>query len=296
MNRILQRFVDVWKMDFLAKFVAGEHKNLRTTVCFWVAFNVLIVLVIVCELCFYLYSAENVLISTINENVPENARISVSMGQLSTENIDEPFFREVTAENEYNADYSEDYVLIIDTHSQGGYDITSLDEYTGGVVVLHDRAYMKNDNEIQHVLFADVPDFSLTREQATAFIDQYFFFPFTIVLSAFAFFALVIFYSVFRLIAVFWWALMLWILAKIMDVTLQYPVAYKAVLNFYFIPTVVVLLLSFVGVHISLLVTAIFMVIFIANLLWIKRHKVEEDKKLSVQKEASETPVKTTEK
>ncbi len=84
-------------------------------------------------------------------------------------------------------------------------------------------------------------------------------------------------FSVFRLVSAFWWALMLFVLTKIFDIECKYMTAYKAVINLYFIPTVVVFMVGFLGLNIPLMTTIIFIAIFIANLLWIKKHpQVEE--------------------
>lgn len=270
MNKMLKRFVDIWKLDFLAKFFAGEKDDDKTTVLFWVTSNVLMTIILTISFGLFFYNSSDDLINTINKNVPENARITVVDGQLTTQNIDEPFFREVNTHNDGN-NYDGSYVVIIDTHSNT-YDLTSLDAYNGGIIVMGDRAYFKDGTEFKHVVFAEVPNFSLQKDDIINFVDRYFLFPFSVVLTLFMGLFIFMWFAGFRLIIAFWWALMLFILTKIFDIQCGYMTAYKSVLNFYFIPTVAVFILGLVGIHVPLLTTLIFIAVFIANLIWIKKH------------------------
>lgn len=289
MKKLLHRFVDVWKLDFLAKFFAGEKDNNKTTILFWITSNILITVALSISFFFFLYNSSGELTKTIDENIPENARITITDGQLTTENIDEPFFREVSAHNG-ESDYDENYVVIIDTHSNT-YDITSLDEYSGGIIVVGDRAYVKDGAEFNHILFSNVPNFSVEKSNIISFVEQYFLFPFSVVLVLVAGLFMFVWFAGFRLISAFWWALMLFVLIKIFDVKYGYMTSYKAVLNFYFIPTVAVFIIRLVGVHVPLLTTLIFIAVFIANLIWIKKHPQIADT-ASVIKSTSEIEVK----
>lgn len=270
MKKLLHRFVDVWKLDFLAKFFAGEKDDNKTTILFWITSNILVIVVLSVFFCVFLYNSSGELVKAIDENIPANARITVTDGQLTTENIDEPFFREVNASNNEN-NYDGSYVVIIDTNSNT-YDITSLDEYSGGIIVVGDRAYVKDGAEFNHILFSDVPNFSFAKNNIISFVEQYYLFPFSVVLVFVAGIFMFVWFAGFRLISAFWWALMLFILTKIFDVHYGYMTSYKSVLNFYFIPTVAVFIIWLVGVHVPLLTTLIFISVFIANLIWIKKH------------------------
>lgn len=275
MKKLLHRFVDVWKLDFLAEFFAGKKDDNKTTILFWITSNILVTIILSVSFCFFLYNSSSELIKAIDENVPENARITITDGQLTTENIDEPFFREVNAHNDEN-NYDGSYVVIIDAHSDT-YDITSLDEYRGGIIVVGDRAYIKDGAEFNHIIFSDVPNFSVGKSDVISFVDQYFLFPFSVVLTLVAGIFMFIWFAGFRLISAFWWALMLFVLLKIFDLKEGYMTSYKAVLNFYFIPTVAVFIIGLVGVHVPLLTTLIFIAVFIANLIWIKKHPQTAD-------------------
>lgn len=297
MNKILQRFCSIWKLDFLANFFAQDHHDNKTTVWFWIISNTLVALVVSVYFCISLSSFSSVLIEGINVNVPDGARASIVDGQLITENIDEPIFHEINAENTYNGEYRESYAIIVDTRTEA-YDITSLDAYDGGIIALADRAYFKDGSEINHVVFADVPNFSLTKEEVISFIELYFFFPFLVVLTGVIFVVLIFFYNVLRLVMAFWWALMLFVLTKIFGIDVKYMVAYKAILNLYFIPSVVMLLIMFIGIHVPLLTTSIFIVVFIANLLWIKKHTVKnaaEERTLDAESNKKEADVRVAE-
>lgn len=292
MNKILQRFIDVWKLDFLANFVAGKHNDQKTTIGFWFLFNAIIAIAIAFSITAFLYSAKNDLTNWISESVPDQARVSVRDGQLQTENISEPFFREIEAQNEHNKEYQGTYVIVLDTTSQA-YDITSLDEYIGGMIILKDRIFVKDSNEVRQFLIADVPDFSLSKFQILNFIHEKFYFPFSVIIIIAVFVMMLIFYGLLRLIAALWWALLLFIMAKVFDVRLEYVVAYKAVLNFYLIPTFVAFLTGYVIGHIPLFVTVIFIVIFIANLMWMKKNSVKNQVEHISQKDEQKTVIET---
>lgn len=271
MNKILNRFIDIWKLDFLTKFLAGEKNDNKTTIGFWIVSNFLIVMLFVGSFMFSLMSIPGELVDYIEKNIPDNARITVTDGQLITENIDEPFFREIDANNE-GISYDKKIAIIIDTYSET-YDITSLDEYESGVIVLGDRIYTKNNTELNHVLLADVPNFSFSKEDLVVFIDKYFSFIFITFLTVFIGGFIFLYLAVFRLLSAFWWALMLFAIMQIFDVKESYMTAYKAVLNFYFIPMIVVFALGIIGLHVPFVTTLIFIAVFIANLIWLKRQR-----------------------
>jgi len=270
MKKLLQRFSDIWKLDFLAKFFAGEKEDHKTTVLFWLASNMLVAIMLSVSLFVFLYSSSDTLVTVIDENIPENARITITDGQLTTKNIDEPFFREINAHNDDN-NYDGSYAVIIDTRSDT-YDITSLDAYDGGIIVVGDRVYFKDGVEFNHIIFSEVPNFSVQKNDVIHFADTYFLFPFSIIVVLFAALFMFGWLAGFRLISAFWWALLLFVLTKIFDVHCRYVTAYKAVLNFYFIPTIVVFIVGLVSVHVQLLTTLIFIAVFIANVIWIKKH------------------------
>ena len=280
MGKIFQRFVDIWKMDFLANLVVKERGNAKLTVYFWIVSSVFVAFLLTCSFCFSAIEFKTHLVDLIEKNVSEDAKIAISMGQLSTEGIDVPFFREIAVENEHNGEYIENYVFIIDTHSQG-YDITSLDEYSGGVVVLQDRMYVKDDRGINHMLFSEVSDFSVDRSQIFSFIEKNYI-GIVVLVSFVIFVAALLNYVVFRLLFLPWWAFMLWIFSRILEYPLSYGFSCKAILNFNFIPTIIIFVLVTLGLQVQfwdriILATTIFIVVFLMNLLWMKRNKIEDE-------------------
>ena len=272
MKKILNRFVDIWKLDFLTKFLSGEKENNKTTIWFWIVSNLVLTGVLMVSFVIFLISAPNQIISAIEKNVPDFARVTLTGGQLMTENIDEPFFREIDASNE-GVNYDKKIAVIIDTHGQT-YDITSLDEYEGGLLVLGDRAYTKDNAKINQLVFTNVPDLSFTKEDVITFVDKRFLFPFATLLSIFLGMILFFYFAVLRLLSASWWAFMLFVIMRIFGVGESFMTAYKAVLNFYFIPAIVVIVLGMVGFTVPFVTTIIFISIFIANLIWLNRqHK-----------------------
>lgn len=274
MRKILKRFIDIWKLDFLTKFLLHEKSDNKTTIWFWIISNSVLTLALLVSFSFFLIAAPSKIITVIEENIPDGARITITDGQLTTENIDEPFFREVDTSNE-GINYDKKIAVIIDTHGQT-YDITSLDEYEGGFLVLGDRVYTKNDTEINQLVFTEVPNLSFSKEDAITFVDKYFIFPVAVILVVVVGISIFFYFVVLRLISAFWWALMLFIIMRIFDVKESYMIAYKAVLNFYFIPAIVALALGFVVFTIPFVTTIIFVAIFIANMVWLKRQSKKE--------------------
>ena len=271
MKNILQRFVDVWKVDFLLKFFTVYKDDNKTTILFWVSFNFLVVIVLCVYLCISFYGVPDNLIETIEKNIPDGARIAFVDGQMNLENIDTPFFREIKVSNK-QANYDDKFAVIIDLEGNE-YDITSLDEYSEGILVLRDRLYSKNNNEINQLLFKDVPNISFSKTDAIDWIDKYLFFPFFAIAVIFIGLVLFIIFALLRLIIAFWWSLMLFVLTRIVGLRVDFITTYKAVLNLYVIPTVVMLVFDFAGFRIPLLTTVIFLTVFIANLIWIIRQK-----------------------
>jgi len=274
MSKILNRFIDIWKLDFLTKFLSQAKDDNKTTIWFWIISNFVLTLLVVGQVLFFLIGAPDEIGGAIEKNVPDGARITITDGQLTTENIDEPFFREVDANNE-GVKYDKKLAIVIDTHTQS-FDITALDEYEEGAVVLGDRAYIKNGTKINQLIFTDVPNLSFSKDDALTFVDKYFLFPIIVFLVIFIGVVIFFYFAVMRLISAFWWALMLFIIMRIFDVKSEYMTAYKAVLNFYFIPTLAVLALDVVGFNIPFVTTIIFIAIFIANLIWLKRQSEKE--------------------
>ncbi|MFA5985854.1 MAG: DUF1189 family protein [Parcubacteria group bacterium] len=274
MKKIMYRFVDVWKVDFLTKFFAGEHRNTCTTISFWVLSNVVIVFVLSVQMFVFLYASKSVVIDGVQNAIGDGATITFLDGQMTTENIDDPFFREIKTTNANGQSVTS--VVIIDMHADT-YDLDALDEYAGGVIALHDRMYIKDGNDITQMLYTNVRNFSLSKEQVLAYIDRYYAVPFVLLATVIVGVVLLLTMMIGRTIAALWWALMLYMIGLIMNVRMAYDIAFKSVLNLYFVPMSVVVLLGIINIQIPLLTTVIFIAMFVANLIWLKRH-VEPEK------------------
>ncbi|MEN8252393.1 MAG: DUF1189 family protein [Patescibacteria group bacterium] len=285
MKKTLQRFIEIWKPDFLAKFFAYESHDNKTTALFWITSNFLMALIFFIFFCFALLGGKGDIIKSIEDNIVDDVRVTNTDGQLTIDNIEEPFLKEISAEAQ-SGDYGEDLIFIIDTKSDT-YDLTSLDEYGEGILIKGDRALFKDGEEITQIIFADTPDFSVAREDVIDFVDSYF------MLVAFVFASLIgvvmfVYFAGFRLVSAFWWALMLFILTKIFDIKCGYMTAYKSVLNFYFIPLIVVFGLGVFNIGVPFLTTAIFGTVFVVNLIWIKNHTNTKEEDVTVSQKVKE--------
>ena len=272
MKKVLRRFVDIWKLDFLARFFAKGKKDNKTTIGFWVLSNIFVALIISLLWGIVIYNSADDILVSLDKYVPDHARVTIRDGQLTTENIDDPFFREIVARNT-NSNRDGSFAVIIDSHSST-YDITSLDEYDGGVIVFGDRMYFKNGRDLDHIVFSDVPNISISKEAVERFITGPSFLAITTGITLMSFVVLLIYFALFRLIVAFWWALLLFILMYIFEQKEEFMTIYKAVLNLYFIPTIVIVFLSFFSIRMSFFTTIIFVAVFLANLIWQKKHPV----------------------
>ena len=274
MKKALHRFLDVWKLDFLAKFFAGEYRDTRTTVVFWILSNIVVSFIFAVQIFVGMCMVKGELINSVMENVADGASVTFQDGQMVVTGMDDPFFREMIATQEKGASTSS--VFIIDQHANT-YDLGALDEYGGGLIMLHDRAYVKDGSDITQILYADMPNFSVSKEQVIAYMQKYYVFPFAVLITILGGIFIFLFMLCVRTVGALWWAAMLYVIGLIMNVHMAFGVAYKSVLNLYLIPMLVTTLLMFVNVQIPLLTTVIFIAIFVANLLWFKKHRVEEE-------------------
>ena len=274
MKKALHRFLDVWKLDFLAKFFAGEYRDTRTTVVFWILSNIVVSFIFAVQIFVGMCMVKGELINSVKENVADGASVTFQDGQMVVTGMDDPFFREMIATQEKGASTSS--VFIIDQHANT-YDLGALDEYGGGLIMLHDRAYVKDGSDITQILYADMPNFSVSKEQVIAYMQKYYIFPFAVLITILGGIFIFLFMLCVRTVGALWWAAMLYVIGLIMNVHMAFGVAYKSVLNLYLIPMLVTTLLMFVNVQIPLLTTVIFIAIFVANLLWFKKHRVEEE-------------------
>jgi hypothetical protein len=286
MQKIMRRFVDIWKPDFLAAFFTRDFRDRTTTILFWITSNLVVAAIFGVSLTMYLGSLKAPMVSFVEEEFHADASVAIQDGQLMLTNIEEPYFREVTASNA-GSGASGDFVFIIDT-TERVYNITTLDQYSAGVIALRDRVYIKDGVDMQQHLYSEIPTFAITRSDVITIIDRFY----NWAVAGVAMIVLVVmffFFAVIRLIAAFWWALMLWIFTRIMDVKASYGMAYMAVLNLYFIPTVIIAIMSQFVLTPPFFTTAIFVAIFVVNLWWIRRNALPESEAPAVPQEHTES-------
>jgi predicted membrane protein len=300
MKKVFRRFVDIWKLDFLALFFAGEKNNNKTTIFFWIFSSVLLALFASIILFFFLFNTSDEIVDTIEQYVPETAQINLTNGQLTIRNVEQPFLKEIKATAQNNG-FDGTIAIAVDVESKT-YDDTVLDDYDGGVAVFADHITIKNALQSEEFSFDNLSDFEISRndlidtisnKQAFAnIVGQFVFGVFIILLLGLL---------IGRLLLAFWWALLLFVLMRIIEVKEGYMTAYKAVINFYFIPTIVSIILWFFGIHVPMMTTMIFTALFVANLIWLKK---QQQKVLTAKGEATiienetkeNTPTKTTKK
>lgn len=269
MNNIWRRAIDVWKVDFLARFVSGLHTDVRTTVWFWIVINSIFALVVSVMVFFALLGIKPALQEFIRTNIPDDAQVVLQNGVLDVRNMSNPSLQTMRYEDP-TTEREEDAVLIIDTHGDT-YNLTTLEDYGRGVALFAHKAYVKDSGEIQEISFQDIPDFTASKNDVNAWVDRYLL-PTVIAIVLFVAVFMVIMFSIMRAILALWWALILMVTGYIMRVRISYRMAYMSVLNFYFIPLVVQIVLMLFDVEVAYLTFAIFLVVFIANLLWMRRN------------------------
>ncbi|PID51588.1 MAG: hypothetical protein CR954_01035 [Candidatus Moraniibacteriota bacterium] len=293
--------MDVWKMNFLAHFAQTDKDNTKRTVAFWIISSTILTLLVTVYAVVSLHSSKATVVEYIQNFFPhEDARIILSDHRLQVENIPQPFLREFHADEDGTAG---DAVLIIDTTQDSTYGEKTLLEYDAGIVILRDRMYSKDRNQaLQLLLFEqeDFPNFSLSRGEVLQFIEDKY--PLFEVGAGVVVFLLFLFiFGVLRLLGALWWAFVLWVCAKIANVSLTYGIAYKAVMHFSFIVTMVTYTVNFGRLHVPFLATMIFLLIFVLNLRWMKKHQEnpaqeKAEKSNDTEKEEKDTEESTKEK
>jgi hypothetical protein len=297
MHKILHRFRDVWKVDFLATFCDSKKDDNKTTWGFWFLSSLFLAILISCGVVFALYGASEKILQGINEYVPDDAVVTMNGGLLDIQNVPQPFMKEITLNN---GNYDDEFVIVIDTQTQS-FDESVLDDYMGGIVVLKDKIVAKNATQKQERNFANYKDFSVSKEEIISFLHNKSQINTTIIWIAVivGFFAF-LWFAIVRLLLSLWWAFMLYILALIAGIEEKFGTLYFAVLNLYFIPSLIVLIIGFFGFQIPLLTTMLFITIFVVNLIWMKKQPekpvITEDIKIALDKDVQEKPITETTK
>lgn len=274
MKKVIQQFVDVWKLDFLARFVATEHRNISTTVIFWIVSQVVIAVIMGAQVMWFFASTRDDVVHAFDTYIPQDASMRIVDDRLMIDNVQMPFFREINAQNPDGG--QESFAIIIDTDANT-YSLNSLDAYAGGVIFLQDRAYFKDGTELDQMLYADVPEFDISKDQIMTFVREKYIFPIAFVMTIAVILLLSIGLIVFRAIMALWWSLMLYVIAVIADVRISYAKAYRATLHIYIIPAIAVLITGVVGVNVPYMPSVLFFVIFVANVIWMRNNRLGQE-------------------
>jgi len=269
MNNVWRRCTEVWKVDFLARFLADLHKDLRTTIIFWISINLIFAGALSVSMLVAILGIKGELRNITQSVIPDHARIAVEDGALRIQNIPDPSLQDF-----HEDDTGDSAVIIVDTHGDT-YDITTLDTYTEGVAFFSDKMYVKMDDKIESIAYQGLPNFGISKEKLLEGIDRYF----VATVVAISVVAMIILWPALmigRSIMALWWAAILLIVARIMHVEIPYRTAYLSVLNFYFVPTLVMIVLIPFAFDVPYLTSAIFLAVFIANIIWMNRNTQSE--------------------
>ncbi|MCK4635259.1 MAG: DUF1189 family protein [Candidatus Moranbacteria bacterium] len=295
MKKVLQRFVDVWKSDFLHKLTTSKEKTTNTTIWFWIIFSVIFSFTISFYIVFVVQKEISLMADEIfnNEVISKDAELTMKDGQLSTNEIQEPFV--------YSAE-DKSFLLVIDTNKNKENDPEILNEYESGLILLKDKLYSKDNDNISYetVVYKnhEAPNFSVKFKEIEKYFNDYFFAG-VIVLYIVVFVLIFLFLAIFRLLTALWWALLLFLICLIINNKISYGKSYEIILNFYFIVLPIELFSLFIEMNMPFSTFIIFSIIFSINLFHIKNNKsnkVEEDEiKESDKMEKLESKEETTE-
>lgn len=173
MKKVLQRFVDVWKPDFLHKITTSKEKTLSTTIWFWVINSAIIPLII--TIIFIVFGfifkvgLPDLLRDFSNETgITDEAGIIMTDGILSTQDIDEPIF-----------DDENGFLFVLDTQTSKYDNADLFKEYDEGLIILKDKAYTKDEGDLgfNTVIYKNekiIPNFSLNFGKLKGYINNYF--------------------------------------------------------------------------------------------------------------------------
>lgn len=256
-------------MDFLSRFLTDLHKDMRTTIIFWMIVNFIFATVFVIGAMTAMIGGKEDFRNAVQIYIPNGARLAVNDGALDIHNIPDPSLQVLRDDDDTQA------VFIVDTRGDT-YSLTTLDGYAQGIALLSDKAYIKaDDSKIESVAYRNVPNFIFSKEEFLDAVDRYFvpvIVAVMIVTMLFLFVVLVIGRSLLAL----WWALVLVVTARVMRTHVSYRMAYLSVLNFYFVPTLVTIVLIPFAVQSSYLTLAVFLVVFVTNIMWMNRNRQEK--------------------
>jgi len=269
MNNVVQRAIDVWKPNFIKKTLSQSEKSQKTTWLFWFITSALAAIIWAVFIASWIAREIPGVIESVDSFIPQDAKIQIVEGKLSTQNI-EPFKEEINAEDGGKA------LFIIDTRENSEFTLEVLESYENGALVLQDKFYLKNGNEIKTEGFESFPDFSYTKEQFMQFINA----QKNTVIGGFG---VLIFISMFgvlagvRLLIALWWTAVFMLLGKLFGMQAKWNEMYFIILNLYFIPLVIEGILLLMNIHIPFITTLLFIALFTFNKVEWNKEKVITD-------------------
>ena len=266
MKQVLNRFVDIWKPDFLKKLL--QMDNQKTTWNFWFFYNSILAILFSIVAVFTLGQFLNKGLEYFAINYPQ-ARVTLENGKLSTEGFNEPIFFE-----------DEKSVFIMDTNGEK-YESSILDKYSAGSFIGATKIYYKTGGSSIETRVYDLSkieqNFSLTQQELNSGIKGNSAKIYMIVFALFIVWT-IIFLAGFKLISALWWALLFWVLAMILGIKeLNFKKTYYAVLNFYVIVLLFQGLLLFTQINFPFSTTLVFVLLFGLNFLKIKQDKRQQE-------------------
>ncbi len=261
MDNIFSRFIEIWKPGFLKKF--AKEDKVGKTFAFWFFWTAVFSVIIT----VFTMSSLKSFGDDIIDDLPDGEFI-VEDGILSTEGIDEPVFES-----------DSDSVFVMDTKGTT-YDETVLDDYESGVFISDTAVYNKDGSNVEKTEFKEFrTDFTLSKEDVEEWVDRFSGVMYA-VMGGVVFFAIWFFWSVFKLLSAFVWALIFWILALILKAepySKNYLKVYLAVLNLYFIPIVleVIIVEHILGLGTPMVRTILLAVFFVMGYMKLKGSSAE---------------------
>lgn len=286
MKKVLQRFVDVWKPNFLQKLTTSKEKTLGTTIWFWVVFSVIFSFIISFYISFVVQKEFSLMADEIfnSEIISKDAELTMTDGQLSTKEIQEPFM--------YSAE-DKSFFLFINTSENEEENPEILSGYDSGLILLKDKLYSKDKDNVGYetVVYKnhEAPDFSVSFKEIEKYFNDYFILG-VVIIYIVVFILIFLFLAIFRLLTALWWALLLFLICLITKNKISYGKSYEVILNLYFVILPIELFLLFIEMNIPFSTFIIFSIIFSINLFNIKNNKNENkvDEKIDSKKEVNE--------
>lgn len=258
---VFNRALAIWKPDFLSVLVA--EKRSKPTWAFWFLWNTIFTLFITVMFVIFLQKST---MELENEWWPtiQDFEITLDDGVLST-NLNEPIVFDEEA-----------FIFVLDTQEKE-YDQSVLDTASSGIFINGDRFIAKDGDKYKttEFPFSEIKEnFTFTKSDATDWYEEYKGRIKTYVI-VFAAIGIWFFLAIFRLLSAVWWALLAWAAGSIFKIKdWSFGTSYLLILNLYFIPFIIELILG----YITFLYIPFSTFIILAVMLWANFSNYKNDK------------------